>query len=140
MQRCPPVSVLAVNMPFTKFLSGFVEYNHYDFATRDICFRPRLVGLRPGFLEPHPKALQARRRSPLIASIAADVGASVPRVRRAMRSMGFLGGRPRTGAPVKYAQDALVLNRNSAISPQRPAMLDKFGLPSLLPRHVADWR
>ena len=41
--------------------------------------------------------------SPLIASIAADVGASVPRVRRAMRSMGFLGGRPRTGAPVKYA-------------------------------------
>ena len=42
--------------------------------------------------------------SPLIASIASDVGASVPRVRRAMRSMGFLGGRPRTGAPVKYAQ------------------------------------
>ena len=35
----------------TKFLSGFVEYNHYDFATRDICFRPRLVGLRPGFLD-----------------------------------------------------------------------------------------
>ena len=33
--------------------------------------------------------------SPLIASIAADVGASVPRVRRAMRSLGFLGGRPR---------------------------------------------
>jgi hypothetical protein len=43
--------VLAVNMPFTKVLSGFVEYNHYDFATRDICFRPRLVGLRPGFLD-----------------------------------------------------------------------------------------
>ena len=42
--------------------------------------------------------------SPLIASIAADVGASVPRVRRAMRTLGFLGGRPRTGAPVKYAQ------------------------------------
>ena len=42
--------------------------------------------------------------SPLIASIAADVGASVPRVRRAMRTLGFLGGRPRSGAPVKYAQ------------------------------------
>ena len=42
--------------------------------------------------------------SPLIASIAADVGASVPRVRRAMRSMGFLGGRPRTGGPVTYGQ------------------------------------
>jgi hypothetical protein len=42
--------------------------------------------------------------SPLIASIAADVGASVPRVRRAMRTLGFLGGRPRTGAPVRYAQ------------------------------------
>ena len=42
--------------------------------------------------------------SSLIASIAADVGASVPRVRRAMRRLGFLGGRPRTGAPVKYAQ------------------------------------
>ena len=42
--------------------------------------------------------------SPLIASIAADVGASVPRVRRAMRSMGFLGGRPRTGGPATVAQ------------------------------------
>jgi hypothetical protein len=42
--------------------------------------------------------------SPLIASIAADVGTSVPRVRRAMRSMGFLGGRPRTGAPTTMAQ------------------------------------
>ena len=42
--------------------------------------------------------------SPLIASIAADVGASVPRVRRAMRSMGFLGGRPRTGGPTTVAQ------------------------------------
>jgi hypothetical protein len=47
--------------------------------------------------------------SPLVASIAADVGASVPRVRRAMRSMGFLGGRPRTGAPAKYAQVRLML-------------------------------
>ena len=42
--------------------------------------------------------------SPLIASIAADVGASVPRVRRAMRTLGFLGGRPRTGAPATVAQ------------------------------------
>ena len=32
----------------TNFLSGLVEYNHYDFATRDIL---RLVGLRPGFLD-----------------------------------------------------------------------------------------
>ena len=42
--------------------------------------------------------------SPLIASIAADVGASVPRVRGAMRRLGFLGGRPRTGGPVTYGQ------------------------------------
>ena len=42
--------------------------------------------------------------SPLIASIAADVGASVPRVRRAMRTLGFLGGRPRTGGPATVAQ------------------------------------
>ncbi len=42
--------------------------------------------------------------SPLIASIAADVGGSVPRVRRAMRTLGFLGGRPRTGGPATVAQ------------------------------------
>ena len=42
--------------------------------------------------------------SPLIAAIAADVSASVPRVRRAMRSMGFLGGRPRAGGPTTVAQ------------------------------------
>ena len=42
--------------------------------------------------------------SPLFASIAADVGPSVPRVRRAMRALGFLGGRPRTGAPATVAQ------------------------------------
>ena len=41
--------------------------------------------------------------SPLIASIAADVGASVPRVRRAMRTLGFLGGRPRAGGPTTVA-------------------------------------
>ena len=42
--------------------------------------------------------------SPLVAAIAADVGASVPRVRRAMRALGFLGGRPRTGGPTTVAQ------------------------------------
>jgi len=42
--------------------------------------------------------------SSLVAAVAADVGASIPRVRRAMRSMGFFGGQPRTGAPVTYAQ------------------------------------
>ena len=42
--------------------------------------------------------------SPLIAAIAADVGACVPRVRRAMRSMGYLGGRPRTGGLATIAQ------------------------------------
>ena len=45
--------------------------------------------------------------SPLIAAIAADVGASVPRVRRAMRALGFLGGRPRTGAPMQAFEAAL---------------------------------
>ena len=42
--------------------------------------------------------------SPLIASIAADVGASVPRVRRAMRTLGFLGGRPRADGPTTVAK------------------------------------
>jgi len=37
--------------------------------------------------------------SPLIASIAAEVGTSIPRVRRALRTLGFLGRRPRTGGP-----------------------------------------
>ena len=36
---------------FTKHLSGFVEYNHYDFGTEDIRFTPQIVGLRPGFLD-----------------------------------------------------------------------------------------
>ena len=34
-----------------KFLSGFVEYDYYDFGTSEIRFAPRLVGLRPGFLD-----------------------------------------------------------------------------------------
>ena len=42
--------------------------------------------------------------SPLVAAIAADVGASVPQIRGAMRRLGFLGGRPRTGGPVTYGQ------------------------------------
>jgi outer membrane immunogenic protein len=36
---------------FTNFLSGFVEYNYYDFGTRQIAFTPHLVGLRPGFID-----------------------------------------------------------------------------------------
>ena len=37
--------------------------------------------------------------SPLIASIAADVGASVPRVRKILRKQGYLGARPRIDGP-----------------------------------------
>ena len=39
-----------------------------------------------------------------VAAIREHSGASVPRVRRAMRTLGFLGGRPRTCAPIPYAQ------------------------------------
>jgi hypothetical protein len=42
--------------------------------------------------------------SPLIASIAADFGTSPARVRTVLRELGFFGGRPHTGAPVRYAQ------------------------------------
>ena len=42
--------------------------------------------------------------SPLAAAIAADVGASVPRVLRILRKQGFLGGRPRIGGPTTVAQ------------------------------------
>ena len=36
---------------FTNFLSGFVEYNYYDFGTREIGFTPQLAGLRPAFVD-----------------------------------------------------------------------------------------
>jgi len=36
---------------FTNFLSGFVEYNYYDFGTREIGFTPRLAGLGPAFVD-----------------------------------------------------------------------------------------
>ena len=40
----------------------------------------------------------------LIASIAADVGASVPRVRKILRKQGYLGARPRIDGPATAAQ------------------------------------
>ena len=36
---------------FTTFLSGFVEYNYYDFGTGEIGFTPQLAGLRPAFVD-----------------------------------------------------------------------------------------
>ncbi len=36
---------------FTTFLSGFVEYNYYDFGTREIGFTPQISGLRPAFVD-----------------------------------------------------------------------------------------
>jgi hypothetical protein len=36
---------------FTNFLSGFVEYNDYDFGTRQIAFTPRVTGLSPAFVD-----------------------------------------------------------------------------------------
>ena len=36
---------------FTGFLTGFVEYSHYDFGTREIAFTPQVAGLGPGFLD-----------------------------------------------------------------------------------------
>jgi outer membrane immunogenic protein len=36
---------------FTNFVSGFVEYSHYDFGTRTIAFTPQIAGLGPGFLD-----------------------------------------------------------------------------------------
>ncbi len=36
---------------FTNFLSGFVEYNYYDFGTREIGFTPQLAGLGPAFVD-----------------------------------------------------------------------------------------
>jgi outer membrane immunogenic protein len=36
---------------FTDALSGFVEYNYYDFGTRQIAFTPQVVGLGPAFVD-----------------------------------------------------------------------------------------
>ncbi len=36
---------------FTRVLSGFVEYNYYDFGTRQITFTPQVVGLNPAFVD-----------------------------------------------------------------------------------------
>ena len=36
---------------FTDFLSASVEYNHYDFGTRQIAFTPQIVGLNPAFVD-----------------------------------------------------------------------------------------
>lgn len=36
---------------FTKFLSGFVEYNYYDFGDARISFTPQISGLRPAFVD-----------------------------------------------------------------------------------------
>jgi outer membrane immunogenic protein len=36
---------------FTNFLSGFVEYNYYDFGSRQIGLTPLIPGLRPGLVD-----------------------------------------------------------------------------------------
>jgi outer membrane immunogenic protein len=36
---------------FTSFLSGFVEYNYYDFGTRQIDLTPQVAGLGPAFVD-----------------------------------------------------------------------------------------
>jgi len=36
---------------FTNVLSGFVEYNYYDFGTRQISFTPQVAGLGPAFVD-----------------------------------------------------------------------------------------
>jgi outer membrane immunogenic protein len=36
---------------FTNFLSGFVEYNYYDFGTHRVAFTPQVAGLGPAFAD-----------------------------------------------------------------------------------------
>jgi outer membrane immunogenic protein len=36
---------------FTGFLSGFVEYNYYDFGTHTVSFIPQVAGLGPAFVD-----------------------------------------------------------------------------------------
>jgi outer membrane immunogenic protein len=35
---------------FTNVVSGFIEYNHYDFGARDVAFSPQIAGLPPAFV------------------------------------------------------------------------------------------
>lgn len=35
----------------SEFLSGFVEYDYYDFGSNDVRFVPRLEGVPPGIVE-----------------------------------------------------------------------------------------
>ena len=36
---------------FTRILSGFIEYDYYDFGTRQITFTPQVIGLNPAFVD-----------------------------------------------------------------------------------------
>jgi outer membrane immunogenic protein len=36
---------------FTNLLSGFIEYNYYDFGTREIGLTPQVIGLGPAFVD-----------------------------------------------------------------------------------------
>jgi outer membrane immunogenic protein len=36
---------------FTNVVSGFVEYNYFDFGTRQVAFTPQVVGLGPAFAD-----------------------------------------------------------------------------------------
>ena len=38
-------------MPSPNLLSRFIEYNYYDFGTRQIAFTPQVAGLRPAFVD-----------------------------------------------------------------------------------------
>ena len=33
------------------FIAGFVEYNYYDFGTRQVAFTPQVAGLGPAFVD-----------------------------------------------------------------------------------------
>lgn len=36
---------------FTNVVSAFVEYNYFDFGTRQVAFTPQVVGLEPAFVD-----------------------------------------------------------------------------------------
>jgi outer membrane immunogenic protein len=36
---------------FTNVVSGFVEYNYFDFGSRQIAFTPQVAGLGPAFVD-----------------------------------------------------------------------------------------
>ena len=50
---------------FTNVLSGFVEYNYYDFGTREIGFTPQIAGLGPGIRRYQGDQERRARRSQL---------------------------------------------------------------------------